>query len=182
MDLMFIDFLNSEYHDYLRPGRSEERLLKQEWQDSFMAKWGFQELPLPDEKILAELLQFRTRLRTIVNSLAAKESVEPAQLMQIAQAITRCPYVRRLVSADDSYRLEWIPLQKDWNWVLAEIAGSFLQIYTGAEPDRIKICENQDCLWVFYDESKNRNRRWCHNVCGNLMKVRRFRKKQKASE
>jgi len=36
--------------------------------------------------------------------------------------------------------------------------------------------------WAFYDESKNRSRRWCSAAeCGNLIKVRRFRERQRAA-
>jgi predicted RNA-binding Zn ribbon-like protein len=42
--------------------------------------------------------------------------------------------------------------------------------------DRLKICPDDDCAWAFYDESRNRSRRWCSiNVCGNRQKVRAYR-------
>ena len=41
---------------------------------------------------------------------------------------------------------------------------------------RLKICPADDCRWAFYDESRNRSRRWCSmEVCGNRSKVRAFR-------
>ncbi|GAA1205957.1 CGNR zinc finger domain-containing protein [Prauserella alba] len=43
---------------------------------------------------------------------------------------------------------------------------------------RIKICPADDCLWAFYDESRNRSRTWCSmQVCGNRVKARTFRKR-----
>lgn len=43
---------------------------------------------------------------------------------------------------------------------------------------RIKICPSGDCLWVFYDESRNRSRTWCSmQVCGNRVKARTFRRR-----
>lgn len=181
MDILFIDFLNSDYNDYKGTGRTEDRLLNKEWQDFFLEKWGFVKLPLLDQKTLFTLQEFRSALRSIVDSLASGETADHAQLQQVAKAMNHSAYVRRLAKHGHIYQLEWHPLQKDWNWVLAEIANSFFQLFTRNEHDRIKVCQNEDCRWVFYDESKNRNRRWCHNVCGNLMKVRRFREKQKAS-
>ena len=61
--------------------------------------------------------------------------------------------------------------------MLAAIVGSFAEILAFGEPERIKICQNPDCLWIFYDNSKNHSRKWCENAtgCGNLIKVRRFR-------
>jgi predicted RNA-binding Zn ribbon-like protein len=41
---------------------------------------------------------------------------------------------------------------------------------------RLKICPADDCAWVFYDESRNRSRRWCSmDVCGNRSKLRAYR-------
>jgi predicted RNA-binding Zn ribbon-like protein len=41
--------------------------------------------------------------------------------------------------------------------------------------------ENADCLWVYYDDTRNRSKRYCDDkACGNLMKVRRFRARKKA--
>jgi predicted RNA-binding Zn ribbon-like protein len=41
---------------------------------------------------------------------------------------------------------------------------------------RLKICPADDCLWAFYDTSRNRSKRWCSmEVCGNRSKVRAFR-------
>lgn len=43
-----------------------------------------------------------------------------------------------------------------------------------AERGRVRVCEAPDCLWLFYDGSKNRSRRWCDmRQCGNRMKARR---------
>ncbi|MGH9061952.1 MAG: CGNR zinc finger domain-containing protein, partial [Acidimicrobiales bacterium] len=41
---------------------------------------------------------------------------------------------------------------------------------------RLKICPADDCLWAFYDESRNRSRTWCSmRVCGNREKARSWR-------
>jgi predicted RNA-binding Zn ribbon-like protein len=43
-----------------------------------------------------------------------------------------------------------------------------------AERSRVRICEAPDCVWLFYDSSRNRSRRWCDmRQCGNRMKARR---------
>jgi predicted RNA-binding Zn ribbon-like protein len=43
-----------------------------------------------------------------------------------------------------------------------------------AERSRVRLCEAPDCVWLFYDSSRNRSRRWCDmRQCGNRMKARR---------
>ncbi|MGW1677133.1 CGNR zinc finger domain-containing protein [Saccharopolyspora sp. NPDC002376] len=48
--------------------------------------------------------------------------------------------------------------------------------------DRIKICPAEDCLWAFYDRSRNRSRTWCSmRVCGNREKARSWRERHTTS-
>lgn len=46
--------------------------------------------------------------------------------------------------------------------------------------ERVKACHADDCLWAFYDHSRNRSGRWCNMaVCGNRTKVRAYRSKHR---
>ncbi|HEY8526238.1 MAG TPA: CGNR zinc finger domain-containing protein [Acidimicrobiales bacterium] len=59
--------------------------------------------------------------------------------------------------------------------VLTAVAGL---ARTGDWP-RLKICPADDCAWAFYDESRNRSRRWCSmEVCGNRAKLRSYRERR----
>ncbi|MCA1832955.1 MAG: CGNR zinc finger domain-containing protein [Actinomycetota bacterium] len=43
---------------------------------------------------------------------------------------------------------------------------------------RLKVCPEETCRVAFYDQSKNRSRRWCSmEVCGNRTKVRAYRQR-----
>jgi predicted RNA-binding Zn ribbon-like protein len=65
---------------------------------------------------------------------------------------------------------------------MAEIAASFARTLADGEKSRLRICDNPDCLWVYYDDTRNRSKRYCDDkMCGNLLKVRRFRARQKGS-
>jgi predicted RNA-binding Zn ribbon-like protein len=45
---------------------------------------------------------------------------------------------------------------------------------------RVKICSADDCLWAFFDTTKNRSRAWCEWGCGNKVKTRNYRARKKA--
>jgi predicted RNA-binding Zn ribbon-like protein len=46
--------------------------------------------------------------------------------------------------------------------------------------ERLKACRN--CRWAFFDESKNRSARWCSmSLCGNRLKTRAYRRRQRAA-
>jgi predicted RNA-binding Zn ribbon-like protein len=45
---------------------------------------------------------------------------------------------------------------------------------------RLKACLHDDCLWAFYDHSKNRSGKWCKmEVCGNVEKARAYRQRRR---
>jgi predicted RNA-binding Zn ribbon-like protein len=44
---------------------------------------------------------------------------------------------------------------------------------------RVKACRADDCLWAFYDHSRNRTGVWCSMAgCGNRAKVRAYRSRK----
>lgn len=47
---------------------------------------------------------------------------------------------------------------------------------------RLKACPAEDCMWAFYDHSRNRSGTWCEmGECGNRAKARRWRERHKPS-
>jgi predicted RNA-binding Zn ribbon-like protein len=45
---------------------------------------------------------------------------------------------------------------------------------------RLKACPAEDCMWAFYDHSRNRSGTWCEmGECGNRAKARRWRERHK---
>jgi predicted RNA-binding Zn ribbon-like protein len=46
---------------------------------------------------------------------------------------------------------------------------------------RLKACRAEDCVWAFYDHSRNRSGTWCSmEACGNRAKARAFRERRQA--
>lgn len=47
---------------------------------------------------------------------------------------------------------------------------------------RLKVCYAHDCVWAFYDHSRNRSATWCRmEECGNREKARTYRERQRAA-
>jgi predicted RNA-binding Zn ribbon-like protein len=59
--------------------------------------------------------------------------------------------------------------------MLKPIAWSAASLLTGPRAGRVKQCQDErGCGWLFIDESRAQNRRWCSmGDCGNLAKSRR---------
>jgi predicted RNA-binding Zn ribbon-like protein len=45
---------------------------------------------------------------------------------------------------------------------------------------RLKICSFDECEWAYYDHSRNRSRSYCEYGCGNKLKTRAYRARQRA--
>ena len=44
---------------------------------------------------------------------------------------------------------------------------------------RLKVCAWDECEWAYYDHSKNRSRSYCEYGCGNKLKTRAYRARQR---
>jgi predicted RNA-binding Zn ribbon-like protein len=48
--------------------------------------------------------------------------------------------------------------------------------------ERVRVCAEPSCAWLFLDRTRAGTRRWCDmKVCGNRSKVRRFRRRRRTS-
>jgi predicted RNA-binding Zn ribbon-like protein len=85
----------------------------------------------------------------------------------------------------DDGELTWRPIWQagdeiaDCRDLLRPIALSAAALVTGPRAHRIKQCEDErGCGWLFVDDSRLQNRRWCAmGDCGNVAKARRHRKR-----
>ncbi len=175
-----LDLVNSEIWYGLGP--LEDRLDTPGWLGAFLAQHDFTAAGPPAPAARARLVRLRALLRDSIQAIAAGKAPTPGDLDELNAFVAARPATPRLVRAGGSFRLEAVPEKTDWAWVLGEIALSFARLLAEGDLRRLKVCDNSDCAWAFYDESKNRSRRWCSAAeCGNLIKVRRFRERQRAA-
>jgi predicted RNA-binding Zn ribbon-like protein len=64
--------------------------------------------------------------------------------------------------------------------LLAPALWSAADLLVGAQLGRVRQCANPQCGWLFLDNSKSANRRWCSmSACGNRAKAHRHYQRQK---
>lgn len=178
MDSLCLDFINSEFRDF-RGRWVRDDLQQSGWLEQFLEKWGLQVDRPPDEATLTTLTTLRTLLRSMIEALSEGQIADNDQA-ELNAILLKMPLSRRLLKEPEGYRLELVPLKKDWDWVQAEIAASLAHLLAYHDARRLKICANTNCRWVFYDESKSRTKLYCSpDKCANLMKARRFRSRHK---
>jgi predicted RNA-binding Zn ribbon-like protein len=179
MERLSLDFMNSDWRDYRGSGRRADRLRCSEWLAEFVALWTLEVDGRPGPKALDALTALRDALWRIVERTSHGEPAAVEDLEQLNAALGASTPRRRVTAADGGYRIDLVPPKRDWEWVRSEIAADFADLLVANDPTRVKTCENDDCRWVFFDESKSRNRRWCASVCSNLIRVRRFRERHR---
>jgi predicted RNA-binding Zn ribbon-like protein len=74
-----------------------------------------------------------------------------------------------------------------WTWdrhpaldsVLWRVSQSAADLLVSPDLAKVRRCAGENCGWMFLDTTRNHSRQWCDmRDCGNLAKVRRFRKRQ----
>ena len=182
MNALWIDLLNSDWHDYKGGSRHEDRLDQDVWLGNFLASWRPWIKAIPLDPLRRALKEMRTLLRRMAENFRKGRPMAKKDIDVLNTILNRAPILSRLVRNGPAYALLQERARPGLEAVLADIAVSFSETLVSGEPDRVKICRNPDCLWIFYDISKNCSRKWCENAtgCGNLMKVRQHRARARA--
>jgi predicted RNA-binding Zn ribbon-like protein len=182
VDSPALELINSEWWYGRGPAGIEDQLLVPGWVESFAGRWDFAAAGVPNSRERVELIELRALLRRLVNAIAADERLRQRDLDELDRIIGAAALRRHVTLERNELAVELVPERHDWLWVRSEIAASFAELVEQGEWERIKLCANGECRWAFYDESKNRRRRWCGAAsCGDLDKVRRFRERQRAA-
>jgi len=181
VDPLWLELLNSDWHDYRGRAADEDRIDSPAWRERFLARCSLPDTVAEDATARRALRDLRTLLRRMTDALRTGGQPAARDLAELNRVLAAAPMVRKLTRDAGGFRFELAATARDLRAALAEVARSFAEFIADADPRRIRLCANPDCRWVFVDASHNRTRRWCEATCGNLVKVRRFRARQRAA-
>ena len=86
----------------------------------------------------------------------------------------------KVVPAAGSFKWGWDDDGKPLERPIWPILQSAAALLTEGGTDRIGLCNDERCGWLFFDETRNKSRRWCSmQDCGNRAKARRHYKRSK---
>ena len=128
---------------------------------------------------LARLHRLRGALLGVFDTLSDGAPPPSGGLAVLNEELAAARAAERLVPMREGFEIQdhaASPIDRFRNAVARDAAELLL-----GDPQRIKRCPNHECLWLFYDASKNLSRRWCAmDDCGTRDKVRRFRARNPA--
>jgi predicted RNA-binding Zn ribbon-like protein len=185
------DFVNT-VHD--RTGRTDEDYL-----DSltrfvhWSAKAGAistseQEILLPlagaDTRALARLAHVRKLRDGVYALLRARMTGRRlgAADLELLDAWIHAAWGSLTLSGNFPQLITWKPESLNLDLPLKRIALSTLAVIQESDPKRVKECPAPGgCGWLFLDETRNNSRRWCSmELCGNTVKIARFRRRRRS--
>ena len=128
---------------------------------------------------LARIQRVRASLREVADSIAEQRAPKVGALETVNRAL-HARQVIELLPAPDGVHVDHRHVGDPIDDALARLADPLVKELTGGHPERIRICDNDTCRWVFYDTSRTGRRRWCDMAtCGNQAKAARHRARKR---
>lgn len=195
-----LDFINTDHltgahrhprvhredaHDHLdSPGAaldwlSDHDLLHHEAKDQLLERYRVSTRQGVD--MLERLRRLRDAMRGLVESAARNRGPDAAHLAELNRAM-RTHYVYELTPAADGVSLDHRHVGDPVDGAMARLAESVARELIQGNPERLRVCANDDCRWVFSDSSRTGQRKWCDMAtCGNRAKVARHRARRRVA-
>ncbi|HYM04679.1 MAG TPA: ABATE domain-containing protein [Stellaceae bacterium] len=127
-----------------------------------------------------EAIRLREVMYRVFGAVAGAKKPAPADIGALNAALAEAPPRTRLVQNDAGFVWQVDRLAPSVTALLAPVLWSASDLLTAKRRERMRQCANERCLWLFLDDSKSANRRWCSmSACGNRAKARRHYHKQK---
>jgi predicted RNA-binding Zn ribbon-like protein len=125
---------------------------------------------------------FRETLRHMADGLVRSRGVSTEGLAAINFILAENDGNLRLERQGAGFRTRFAARPTSPIILLGSVAEAAADLLSRAELHLVRRCGNPDCVLFFYDTTRNHRRQWCAmGTCGNLMKVRAFRKRHRRS-
>jgi predicted RNA-binding Zn ribbon-like protein len=133
------------------------------------------------DRFLHRAGRLRAALRQVFEAIAAGRSILPDSIETMNRVLRVTEGHDELVLTGNRWRLQFVAREESLDWLLAAAARSAAEIVSEGADAPIRACSNPNCGLLFYDESRNHQRRWCSMAtCGNRHKVAAFAHRRSA--
>jgi len=135
------------------------------------------------EHWFAQAIEAREAIARIFRATAEEKQPHGNDLATLDLALATSPPRSRLTRLPSGYAWQVEGAEPGIFLLLAPVLWSAADLLTGRRLNRVRRCANDRCLWLFLDDSKSGNRKWCMmSACGNRAKAHRHRAKLREKE
>ena len=127
-------------------------------------------------------IRLREAMYKICHAKLSRKQPNEAEILVLNEELRQARGAEQLVFEKARFDWQWRTPDSALDRVLWPVARSAAELLTQDDLSRLRQCGGDDCGWLFLDTSRNRGRRWCDmRDCGNVAKVRRFRRRLSAA-
>jgi predicted RNA-binding Zn ribbon-like protein len=124
--------------------------------------------------LVAEVVALREAVYAAFAAASAGRPIAKADAETLNRALAGAPGRTNLMIAEaaNTWRLPAVtPIAAS---LLAPVLWSAGDLLAGSHLQKVRLCANEKCRWLFLDDSKSGTRRWCSmSSCGNRAKAHR---------
>jgi predicted RNA-binding Zn ribbon-like protein len=139
--------------------------------------------PAQAQRALDTALELRAALHGSFSAMARGKPAAAADLAAINRILAEALPRLGLKPAGRGVGLDWKEELDDLSSPLWALAWLATRLVMTEDLPRMGRCANDECGWLFLDTSRGGRRKWCvMDDCGNRAKVRRHRRRARASK
>ncbi len=132
------------------------------------------------ERIAERARAFRETLRLMTDGLVRGRGASTEGVAAINFVLAENDGNLRLERQTNRFRTRFAARATSPISLLGSVAEAAADLLSRVNLGLVRRCGNPDCAFFFYDGTRNHRRQWCSmGTCGNLMKVRAFRRRHK---
>lgn len=135
------------------------------------------DISIEPSSLLHSARELRENIRFLVERRKAGRRGDPSVLNDYLAGSRSHP--RLIWNKSQSLRIDIMRQQNTAESILAPVAEAAAELLVKTDFQLIKRCEDESCVFWFYDQTKSHHRRWCSaQICGNRNKVAAYRKRR----
>ncbi len=130
--------------------------------------------PAEAGEILRRALEFREALFRTLRSAVQVQRPASDDLAVLNRVLSEALARIGIAPEGQGFTWTWRDPSPTPELILWRVATSAAELLVSSDLDRVRVCADERCGWLFLDTSRNRSRRWCSmKDCGNRAKARR---------
>ena len=133
------------------------------------------------ERVLVDARALRSAVEAVAEALRDGTAVREGAVEVVNGMLATCAWTHRVEGTTKGFRRSDVPTPTDASALLAPVAEAAAELLLTVDPNRVRQCDDPDCVLWFVDTTRNGRRRWCSmERCGNRAKsAAHYRRRRK---